>query len=50
MCQDPEASAAAGGHSGRPAVHLQRGLTGWRRVHVGPQTQVSLQLTVLHSD
>uniref|UniRef100_A0A4W6D490 WD repeat domain, phosphoinositide interacting 1 n=1 Tax=Lates calcarifer TaxID=8187 RepID=A0A4W6D490_LATCA len=37
---DPEASTAACGHSQRPPVHLQRGSTGRRRVHVGSQTQV----------
>lgn len=43
--QDPEASTTAGGHSRRPAVHLQYRSTGWRRVHVGQQAQVRLRLT-----
>lgn len=47
--QDAKASTAAGSHSGWSPVHLQRGSTGRRRVHVGPQAQVSLPAGVPRS-
>lgn len=43
LFQDAKASSAAGSHSRWSPVYLQHRSTGWRRMHVGPQAQVSVQ-------